>query len=110
MQSDMNEQFEAEIEWEKLKAIRREAGLRNDPETAATMWYWAELFDPYRDGLDIPEDCQQIGRTYLARSPDSDIWVCYRDLPAETRDRLRALDRQERASPAGIFDELAIPW
>ena len=35
-----------------------------------------------------PEELQQVGRQYFARSPRSDIWVEFGDLPLVTRDAL----------------------
>ena len=42
--------------------------------------------DPYGVYPDLPEECQQVGREYFARSTGSDIWVHFHDLPEETRD------------------------
>ena len=48
----------------------------------------SEVLDPYGVDPDLPEECQCIGREYFARSPGSDIWVHFHDLPEETRDAL----------------------
>jgi hypothetical protein len=37
-----------------------------------------------------PATRRTIGLNYFARSPESEVWVVFRDLPAPTRDRLRA--------------------
>ena len=76
-----------QIEKERL-AIREEAGRKIDPETAEVMWKYAQMVDPYGDGLEIPDELWLVGRTYFARSPGSDIWVWFGDLPDATRDRL----------------------
>ena len=49
-------------------------------------WRYAQTLDPYGVYPDLPEECQQVGREYFARSPGSDIWVHFHDLPEETRD------------------------
>jgi hypothetical protein len=69
-------------------AIRREAGLQIDPQTAEVRWIYAQTLDPYGVYPDLPEECQQVGREYFARSPGSDIWVSFHDLPRETREAL----------------------
>jgi hypothetical protein len=56
-------------------AIREEAGLKIDPETAEVDWTYAQTLDPYGVNQDLPEECWQIGREYFTRSPASDIWV-----------------------------------
>jgi hypothetical protein len=73
---------------EQWLAIRKEAGLHIDPETAEVYWDFVHLLDPYGVDLDLPEEYQQIGRDYFARSPGSDVWVWFGDLPEETRNAL----------------------
>jgi hypothetical protein len=63
-------------------AIRKEAGLKIDPETAKVTWEWGLVLDPY-GVLEIEEDGRCIGRSYFARAPENDIWVSFHDLPAE---------------------------
>jgi hypothetical protein len=72
----------------KWLAIRKEAGLQIDPKTAEVFWTYAQTPDPYGVDPDLPEEYRQIGREYFARSPGSDIWVWFGDLPRETRDAL----------------------
>jgi hypothetical protein len=69
-------------------AIREEAGLRIDPETAEVRWNYRQTLDPYGIGLYVPEEFESIGREYFARSPGSDIWVWFNDLPDAVYDRL----------------------
>jgi hypothetical protein len=38
----------------------------------------------------IPEECDQVGRNYFARSPGIDVWVSFHDLPQAVVDRLWA--------------------
>jgi hypothetical protein len=70
-------------------ATRKEAAVKIDPETAEVFWEYGSVRDPY--GLyDLTDEEDNIGRNYFARSPESEVWVEFRDLPAPTRDRLRA--------------------
>jgi hypothetical protein len=101
---------EAEMTVEQWLAIRKEAGLKIDPETAEVQWIHARPFDPYGVYPDLPEECQQVGRVYFARSPGSDVWVCFYDLPEATRDALWKKHRSKLAFPAGwegfvLFEE-----
>jgi hypothetical protein len=68
--------------------IRKEAGLKIDPETAEVAWDYRQVVDPYGIYPPHPEsDC--VGRAYFARAPGSDIWVEFGDLPDPIRDALR---------------------
>jgi hypothetical protein len=67
---------------EQWLAIRREAALQIDPETAEVMWKHANITDPYGVYPDCPDKC--IGRVYFARPSGSDVWVCFDDLPDAT--------------------------
>src|SRR5262249_41615265 len=80
---------------------RREAGKKIDPATAEVYWHYGEAFDPYGVGLDIRPEHQQTGREYFARSPGSDIWVNFAELPQETRD---ALWKVRHARSPGLLD------
>jgi len=82
MEVDM-ERLQRTMQW---LAIRKEAGLKLDPETAEVEWCYAQTLDPYGVDPDLPEQCQQIGREYFARSRASDVWVNFRDLPKTIRD------------------------
>ena len=84
MEVDM-ERLQRTMQW---LAIRKKAGLKLDPETAEVEWCYAQTLDPYGVAPDLPEQCQQIGREYFARSPASDVWVNFRDLPKTIRDAL----------------------
>ena|SRR5258707_749152 len=75
-------------EREAWLAIRKEAGLEIDPETAEVEWTYALTLDPYGVYPELPEELQQVGRGYFARSPGSDVWVWDGDLPEATRDAL----------------------
>jgi hypothetical protein len=87
-------------------ATRKEAGLHIDPETAAVEWEYGQVLDPY--GVrNLPKEADQIGRIYFARSPESDIWVCFYDLPEATRDALRERHREIAKQPwsTSLLDE-----
>jgi hypothetical protein len=71
-------------ELKEFRSIRKKAGLKIDPAVAEVDWEFGEVADPYGIGLDIPEEIQQIGQIYFARSPGSDLWVWFNDLPAAT--------------------------
>ena len=83
-------------------AVRKEAALKIDPETAEVDWRYAQVLDPYGVDPDLPEKCQCIGREYFARSPGSDIWVHFHDLPEETRDAPWERHESKLAFPAGL--------
>jgi len=89
---------------EEFLAIRKEEGLKIDPKTAEVMWIYAQTLDPYGVYSDLPEECQQVGREYFARSPGSDIWVNFGDLPETTRDALWGKHKRQLAFPAGFED------
>jgi hypothetical protein len=83
-------------------AIRKEAGLKIDPETAEVLWTYAQTLDPYGVDPELPEELQQFGREYFARSPGSDVWVWFGDLPEATRDALWKKHSSKLAFPAGL--------
>jgi hypothetical protein len=91
-------------EFQEFLAIRKEAGLKIDPATAEVDWEYGRLADPYGIRPDLPEgeEYQQIGRVYLARSPGSDIWVWFGDLPEATDDALWEKHKHKLAFPAGL--------
>ncbi len=96
----MTKQSADEIEKKKWLAIRKRAGRKIDPETAEVLWKHGMTLDPYGLDPELPEYC--IGRNYFARSPGSDIWVSFHDLPAATVDALwKKLDKEEGS---------ALPW
>jgi hypothetical protein len=60
-----------EINAEQWLRVRKEAGLKINPETAEVDWIYAHTLDPYGVHPDLPEEYQQVGREYFARSPGS---------------------------------------
>src|ERR1700747_21103 len=66
-----------EVTVEYLKALRNEVGRDIDPDTAEVDWVYAQVLDPYGDGRDLPEEFQQVGRDYFARSPGSNLWIWF---------------------------------
>jgi hypothetical protein len=82
------EKTSAERKLEEWRAIRKEAGLKINPETAEVHCCYALTLDPYGVYPELPEEYRQVERTYFARSPGSDIWVEFGDLPKATSDAL----------------------
>jgi len=80
---------ESDMAVEQWLAVRKEAGLQIDPETAELDWEYGQILDPYRVRSDLPKEAYCVGRVYFARSPDRDVWVCFYDLPAATAKHLR---------------------
>ena len=91
-----------ELTVEQWLQIRKEEGRKIDPDIAEVMWDYALTLDPYGVYPDLPEECQQVGRGYFARSPGSDMWVSFYDLPDETRRRLWERHKSKLAFPAGV--------
>jgi len=78
-------------------ATRKEAGPKIDPETAEVMWVYAQTLDPYGIDPELPPELEQVGREYFARSPGSDVWVLFDDLPRNVRDALWTKHKRELA-------------
>jgi hypothetical protein len=79
------ERDDKELTVDQWVAIRKEAGLGIDPVTAEVDWEFGDVLD-HRVHPDARAGC--IGRIYFARSPGSDIWVCFYDLPKKAREEL----------------------
>jgi hypothetical protein len=79
---------EKKLSVEQWLQIRKETALVIDPQTAEITWHWRHTLDPYGVDPDLPKECRQIGREYFARSPGSDIWVSFHDLPDNVREAL----------------------
>ena len=76
-----------EVTVKYLQALRQAVGLHIDPETAEVDWIYAQALDPYGNHPNLPEELQQVGREYFARSPGSDVWILFYDLPEATATR-----------------------
>ena len=75
-------------------AILEEAALHIDPSSAEVEWIYAEqVIGSYRE----------VWREYFARSPGSNIWVWFGDLPARTQKSLWEKHRPKLTYPAGLF-------
>jgi hypothetical protein len=83
-----NTEQAVEMTTEEWLAIRKEAGLKIDPETAELCWCYAQVLDPYGVFPELAKEYDCVGREYFARSPGSDIWVQFGDLPEATRKAL----------------------
>jgi hypothetical protein len=96
--------MENELTVEQWLAIRKEAGLHIDPETAEVMWTYAQTCDPYGIDPDLPEELKQIGREYFARAPGSDVWVSFGDIPESIRKALRERPKHDEDLWDDIFE------
>ena len=103
-EGNVNKQVD-ELTIEQWLQIRKDEGPTIDPDTAEVRWNHALTFDPYGVDPDLPEECKQVGRVYFARSPSSDIWVSFHDLPDETRRRLWERLESGRLAFADPLDE-----
>lgn len=102
MTTDEGREQTVEMSVEEWLAVRKEAGLKIDPETAEVEWWYAQTLDPYGVYPDLPEECHQVERAYFACSPESDIWVEFGDLPEATRNALWQKHKSKLAFPAGL--------
>jgi hypothetical protein len=89
-------------------AVRKEAAKHIDAGTAEVDWNYTEVLDPYGIDPGLPEayrltdECRRVGRSYFACAPGSDVWVCFDDLPDETREALWRKYSRNLAFPAGL--------
>ena len=104
-------------------AVRKEAGLKIDPETAEVFWEYGYVIDPYGVHDDLTDEEKCIGRNYFARSPGSDVSVSFDYLRAAVCERLwerlragdfdnddmapRALRTRETGGPDKVEDQRA---
>lgn len=85
--------------------IRKEEGMRIDPETADVLWFNVLTDDPYEIGVPREYDDIDLSRKAFARNPGSDIWVLFRDLPQGTLRRLKErLEREERHARDSLYE------
>jgi hypothetical protein len=83
-------------------AIRKKEGRKINPETAKVDFIYAQTLDPYGVYPEPPQECWQVGREYFARSPGSDVWLWFGDLPAATAKALWEKHKAKLAFPAGL--------
>ena len=95
---DLREMVTRTQEQHEFLSIRKEAGLKIDPATAAVTWQHAQILDPYgvRD-LSPEEEC--VGAVLFARAPGSDVWVSQYELSSATADALKVRIKQEPDEP-----------
>jgi hypothetical protein len=68
---------------------RKRAGRLIDAATAEVYSCHTEVLDPY--GIsNVPPEFSCVARSHFARSPESDGWVSFSDLPEETVEALWA--------------------
>ena len=72
-------------ELKELRALRKEAGAKIDPDTARVIRWYGQILDPYgdHDDLHLEHDC--VGSLHFASSPEpGSMWVSFDDLPQQT--------------------------
>lgn len=103
--TEIDTQDAVATEIERWLAIRKEAGLNIDAANALVRWEYAYIVDPYGVYDDLSPEEMVTGRVYFARSPESDIWVCFYDIPKETTDALWQKHAAKLAFPSGLWAE-----
>ena len=73
-------------EREEFIKIRKQAGLKIDPETAEVASWHVDMQNPYGLYPTAEEYC--VGWGHFARAPGSDIWVSFHDLPEEVWEKI----------------------
>ena len=94
-----------EMTTDQWLALRKEAAAKVDPKNAEVWWDYRQTLDPYGVAESLPEELRQIGREYFARTPGTDIWVWFGDLPEEVRSALWRKHKRSLAFPAGLFED-----
>lgn len=82
------DESDVKLSREEWLAIRNEAALTIDPETARVTWRYGEIVDPYAVHPVSEAENSCIGRLHFACAPESDIWVSFDDLPDAVREAL----------------------
>jgi hypothetical protein len=72
------------------RALLKIAGSQIDPETAEVCWHHGQVVDPYGVYVDLPAECDCVGRLFFARNPGSEVWIEFGDLPEATRNALES--------------------
>jgi hypothetical protein len=102
MTTTRDEHTAEDLTVEQWLQVREVEGRKIDPDSAEVDWCYAQTLDPYGVQPELPEEYQQVGREYFARSPGSDIWVWFGDLPNGTREKLWNGHKTKLAFPAGL--------
>jgi hypothetical protein len=79
----------SQVSRQQWLTVRKEEALKIDPETAKLTWDHGSVRDPY-GVCDLTYEEDNFGRRYFARSPGSEVWVSFHDLPEATYGRLWA--------------------
>src|SRR5262249_16105034 len=69
---------------EMVEQGAKEAARHVDRKTGEAYWRYGEILDPYGIDPEMPGECRCLGRNYFARSPGSNTWVSFYDLPEAT--------------------------
>jgi hypothetical protein len=86
----MDEEQTRQQETEQWLAVRKEAALKIDSDTAEVFWQRGSKSDPHDILWDPPEeDNNNAGRNYFAYEPGSELSVSFDDLPGEICQALR---------------------
>ena len=56
----------------------------------------------------VPDEFKQVGREYFARSPETDLWISFRDLPELTCNTLWQKYRSNLPFPVGSLSRREI--
>jgi hypothetical protein len=72
-----------ELSKDEWLALRLAEAKLIDPATAKITIMRVNLVDPYGLGWDPDGEYMQVGKTYFARRPESNIWVWFEDIPNE---------------------------
>ena len=91
---DVATEYRAEIE------RRRQIGVTIDPAIAETIFWYADISDPYCI-LDPVFHLGQVGREHFARNPGGE-WVHINDLPEATGKALWERDGRKLVFPYGL--------
>jgi hypothetical protein len=86
-----------EITWKQWAAIRTTAGMQIDSDTAEVMWVYADTLRYHMGAMGIPR------RIFYVRSPESDEWVRFSDLPQAIQDGLMLKHRWIFDRPSELY-------
>jgi hypothetical protein len=99
--------YDGSLPVEEWLALRQQAALAINPDTAEVAWVYGLTLDCYGVHPDLPEELQQVGREYFARSAGSETWVSFGDLPEATREALWQKHHRRLVFPAGFAEARA---